>query len=355
MTDYEFDIAVSFAAEDRDYVAAVVEKLKDRDVNVFYDLDHTAEMWGEDLVAFLQEIYGRRARYAIFFVSRHYLERVWTRHERQSAQDRALQQSSPYILPVRLDDTELPGLHSTTGYLDARTVGMEGIVDAVLRKLAGERTETVPRFNGRTPRTSAEIAVLLGERPPGWEYLLYGAAMKLGIEGLEEKYRDHLIEYAPRSERFVDLDDFSPFIQRNMAALSELIDSFNRVLSPDAHVLAFGRPGEAGDPDRILHLASRFVSVYEDFLDWAAVIRGTAVVARSYRKVLDILARWSNEPVAKMREFVNAFVRETDTFVDRLEAGENINLEMRIVLDGDPELIRQLNFAIDAAIDDPDV
>ena len=78
-------------------------------------------------------------------------------------------------------------------------------------------------------------------------------------------------------------------------------------------------------------------------------------MARSYRKVLDILARWSNEPVAKMREFVNAFVRETDTFVDRLEAGENINLEMRIVLDGDPELIRQLNFAIDAAIDDPDV
>jgi hypothetical protein len=51
-----------------------------------------------------------------------YLERKWTDHERQSVQDRALQQSSSYLLPMYLDETELPSLHSTTGYLDARAV-----------------------------------------------------------------------------------------------------------------------------------------------------------------------------------------------------------------------------------------
>jgi len=87
MTEYDFDIAVSFAAEDRDYVAKVVDKLKARGVSVFYDLDHTSEMWGEDLVGFLQDVYRRRARYAIFFVSANGAPtRTWRRRSVRSIQ-----------------------------------------------------------------------------------------------------------------------------------------------------------------------------------------------------------------------------------------------------------------------------
>lgn len=349
MTDYDFDVAVSFAAGDREYVAAVVERLKACDVSVFYDLDYTAEMWGEDLVAFLQDIYRRRARYAIFFVSREYLERVWTRHERRSAQDRALQQSSPYILPVRLDDTELPGLHSTTGYLDARTVGIEGIVDAVLRKLADERTETAPRFSGRTPRTSEEIAILLGERPPGWEYLLYAGAIKQGMDAVEDKYRDHVIGYAPRSGHFLRNEDAPATIRQNMAILAELADSVHRVLDLNAQAAAFGGPGaeREPDPDRILHLGRRFVLVYVEFLDWAAGVRATATASSALRRVLDIEARWANEPVERMREFVDDFVGFTDTLHARLLAGENVVLRIPVHAELDDELSAQHSLAWD--------
>jgi hypothetical protein len=41
-----------------------------------------------------------------------------------------------YILPVRLDDTEIPGLTPTIGYLDFYKIGHEGLVKATLEKLS---------------------------------------------------------------------------------------------------------------------------------------------------------------------------------------------------------------------------
>ena len=134
---YEFDVAVSFAGEDRELVEEIVSRLKDAGVRVFYDTDYQAAMWGEDLVEYLDQVYRLKARYAIMFISRFYAEKMWTRHERRSALARALEQRSAYVLPVRLDSTALEGLRPTLGYLDARLVGPDGIVSATLAKLTG--------------------------------------------------------------------------------------------------------------------------------------------------------------------------------------------------------------------------
>jgi len=79
-------------------------------------------LWGKNLYEFFHEIYSKRSRYCVIFVSKEYGERVWTNHERQSAQERMLREKgSEYVLPVKVDNTELPGLMITTGYL---TLGM---------------------------------------------------------------------------------------------------------------------------------------------------------------------------------------------------------------------------------------
>ena len=45
-----------------------------------------------------------------FSFPKQYLEREWTIHERRSAQERMLKEKgSEYILPVKIDDSELPG------------------------------------------------------------------------------------------------------------------------------------------------------------------------------------------------------------------------------------------------------
>jgi hypothetical protein len=97
----QYDVALSFAGEDRDYVGQVARALKGR-LRVFYDKDVTAELWGKDLGEHLDYVYGRASRYCVIFASVHYREKVWTTHERRSAQARAIQENEEYILPVRL-------------------------------------------------------------------------------------------------------------------------------------------------------------------------------------------------------------------------------------------------------------
>ena len=84
--DYQFDFAVSFAGEDREFVEEVVEPLKRSGIRVFYDSDYLADMWGEDMVEYFDDVYRVNARFAIMFVSRFYADKMWTRHERRSAQ-----------------------------------------------------------------------------------------------------------------------------------------------------------------------------------------------------------------------------------------------------------------------------
>jgi hypothetical protein len=99
---YDYDVALSFAGEDRTYVEDVASALKSVGLKVFYDADFLAETWGEDLVELFEAVYRIRSRFVVMFVSRHYAEKEWTRHERRSALARAMQEKSAYVLPVRL-------------------------------------------------------------------------------------------------------------------------------------------------------------------------------------------------------------------------------------------------------------
>jgi hypothetical protein len=85
----------------------------------------------------LDEVYRNRARYCVVFLSQHYSRKVWTNHERESAQARAFEEHSEYILPVRLDKTEVPGIRPTTGYLER--LPPKKLAEAIRRKVLGIR------------------------------------------------------------------------------------------------------------------------------------------------------------------------------------------------------------------------
>lgn len=137
--EYEYDVVLSFAGEDRPYVKEVARLLHELGVRIFYDKYEAADLWGKDLYAHLDEIYRNRSRYCVMFVSCHYKDKVWPSHERASAQARALNSSADYVLPVRFDDTEIPGLRPTIGYLDLREIAPDELAFIVLEKLGLSR------------------------------------------------------------------------------------------------------------------------------------------------------------------------------------------------------------------------
>jgi len=133
--EYQFDVALSFAGEDRALVDTVASYLRDCDVRVFYDEYFRDDLWGKDLFQHLAGIYRDKARFCLVFVSKAYRDKAWPKHELRQAQERALFSATEYILPVLLDDVELPGLNRTTGYLDGRTTHPWTIGGLVMRKL----------------------------------------------------------------------------------------------------------------------------------------------------------------------------------------------------------------------------
>ena len=114
-----YDVCLSFASEDREYVENVASEARDRKIHVFYDKYEQVELWGKNLYDHLADVYQNRARFCVIFISRHYREKLWTNHERQNAQARAFRENKEYLLPVRFDNTEIPGLAATVGYIDA--------------------------------------------------------------------------------------------------------------------------------------------------------------------------------------------------------------------------------------------
>lgn len=131
----KYDIALSFAGEDREYVDNVANLLKNNGISVFYDLFETADMWGKDLYQYLIDVYRNKAIFSVMFISEAYKKKLWTRNvEMKAMQARAFEENKEYILPVRFDDTEIDGVLPTTGYIDLKEIDPEQFVSLIEKK-----------------------------------------------------------------------------------------------------------------------------------------------------------------------------------------------------------------------------
>jgi hypothetical protein len=119
--EHKWDVAISYAGEDRGVVEPIVKRLQIEGLRVFHaDMDEIRSyLWGKDLVTELPRIYREEAAYCIVFVSEAYARSMWTRLELRNALSRALE-NEEYIKPIRLDDAKLDRLSPTVSYLDAR-------------------------------------------------------------------------------------------------------------------------------------------------------------------------------------------------------------------------------------------
>jgi len=136
--NYKYEVAISFAGEDRAFAEAVAKGLRDAGVQVFYDNFYAAEIWGEDLSVKLRSVYHDSSEFCIMVISRHYVEKMWTSFERQQAIERLIREKGKaYVLPVRLDgfSGDVPGLSGTIGYLSVRSGEPQIVIDAFLAKV----------------------------------------------------------------------------------------------------------------------------------------------------------------------------------------------------------------------------
>ena len=130
-----YDVALSFAGEDRPYVDQVARALEALGISVFYDLFEQVNLWGADLAKHLGNVYGRDSRFVVMFLSVHYASKAWPDHEKSFALGRHLKGEVGRILPVRFDDTVIEGLPPTLGYLDLRVLTPAKLAELIRQKV----------------------------------------------------------------------------------------------------------------------------------------------------------------------------------------------------------------------------
>ncbi|GIE93308.1 toll/interleukin-1 receptor domain-containing protein [Paractinoplanes rishiriensis] len=350
MGRHEFDVALTFAGEDRAFVEQIAQALKASGIAVFYDQFEQAKLWGEDLSVYLDEVYRQKSRYVVLFGSTHYISKVWTSHERRSAQARAIEErGAAYLLPVRLDDSPIPGLPPTIAFIDGRRYSPSQISTLLVEKLGKSvdspaQVEAAPHLG--VPLTPDEVQAVITTRPQKWEYLLLAGGIWQSVKGLEDRALDHELGYAPNNGIYIDSDQISELIVRKLSELQGLVTKLVRVISKEAQIWALGEPGESGDPLRIAQLSKRFGSAYGEILEWASGIRGTTT-PEEYSNLLYLLSRYADAAIREVRAFAERFVEEAGRIPIFLNSHAstvgNLAITLRLDIDIDSEVCREFS------------
>ena len=139
--EYKYDVALSFAKEDRFYAQSLANALEGRGIKVFYDKNETAQLLGGDLLTCLHRVFKDEARYCVVFLSQHYRESKWAMYELKAAKSREFKEGkSEYILPIRLDKTTIPEIEETRAYLWWDEYPVDSIANLIIDKLGKQST-----------------------------------------------------------------------------------------------------------------------------------------------------------------------------------------------------------------------
>ena len=128
MVSNKYDAVLSYASEQRDYVEQAHFFVTSKGLTVFYDQAQGSKLWGRDLAEYLQQLFLHNSKWCIMFISKDYVRKMWPNFERQHIVARQIS-SGEYILPIRFDDTVVPGLNPNMQYQDGRKLTPKQIAD----------------------------------------------------------------------------------------------------------------------------------------------------------------------------------------------------------------------------------
>lgn len=148
----DFDVLLSFAGPERHYARAIHDIGVANGLRVFLDEEFQHEIWGKNLIEYLDQTYRERGRFVLVLLSQTYRERAYTKVERRASFDRMINEGAEYLLPVKVDDSWIDGLPRSTAYLDLRTLGTLGVSKLLLQKIQGSCVKMVIPDGLNVPR-----------------------------------------------------------------------------------------------------------------------------------------------------------------------------------------------------------
>lgn len=208
----EYDLAFSFAGEDRSYVEKIKKECEVLGLTVYYDIDRRIDQWGKSFIGEQRKVYsGYRTKHFIPFISKHYFAKPIPTDEFRSALMESTKRSN-YILPIKLDDSKISVeyLHADTQYLKSS--------DYTPAQLAGALKYMVNRDTAPAKEVDQLLTDELDLPAPKITpraYSKFEEAEAL-ITYVGDKFEEHLTEL--RSEGYV------PIVRQNGDSLRVMVE-----------------------------------------------------------------------------------------------------------------------------------
>lgn len=110
-----FDIAVSYASEQRDYVKRFVEFMRKKRLKVYFDVNEQTRMLGTLLHEELPHIYSQESLIRVIFLSEEYTNKPFTKLESEIIlAENVFDKNKMYVF--KFSDVSLPGLNRNMVY-----------------------------------------------------------------------------------------------------------------------------------------------------------------------------------------------------------------------------------------------
>jgi len=140
-----FRVALSFPGEQRRFVKDVADFLAEKlgRKSVFYDKYYESELARPDLDVYLQQIYNRDSELVVIFLCAEYEKKEWCGLEWRAIRELIKHKRGHEIMPIRFDQTEIPGLFSTDGYVSVDGRTPQEIGELILQRASGDNSSNV--------------------------------------------------------------------------------------------------------------------------------------------------------------------------------------------------------------------
>jgi hypothetical protein len=250
MSDYRFEVALSFPGEYRSRVRKIAELLAVRlgRERVLYDKFFEAEFARPNLNVYLPKLY-LDSHLLVFFHCAQYAQKEWTGVEWRVGLDLVKKREDERLMFLRLDDAEIEGLYSGDGYLDIRKLPNRVVATRILERLGAPqieqivrnlRAQTLPDIQNRC----GTIRVLTMEHPIKLAGIYTDTNLLERRSSYIRKSREELIQEAEK-QNFYRFGVTSPIVKR--------VPGFE-VFARQQRIVIYGKPG-AGKTTFLKHCA----------------------------------------------------------------------------------------------------
>jgi hypothetical protein len=151
---------------------------------------------------------------------------------------------------------------------------------------------------------------LVIERPPAWEFRLFGQVLSDKLAMLKPLRRDFNYRIVFGKGDLFDFIELNHLMRRKVKDLENNIASMNRLFNT-ALQDALGPPGIAGDPEGIAYAADKLAEAYQKALEWSLEWQYVHV-EEELQNLVDIAARFPINLLDEIEDYSQRIQREVE-------------------------------------------